>query len=244
MNTLRLYLILLLPVSFAFAQGDGDEPNVLVEINFVETSQPSLTELLREFGLEETDGELWESTLALVESKKATQLDTIVIRGIAGEDLRNLSVQEVNSTTDVEASTWNPRDWITPGVTSDPDAVLELPQRYPRLGEMPIPTGFSSRNTGPSISVTPQILDDGKAKIHANIEFVKHAGNTAWMELITPEGRVPVFERPNFYTMRLTTAINIANGGRVLLGSLTPPDKSGKIDPSRKILVFLRATWR
>ncbi len=46
---------------------------------------------------------------------------------------------------------------------------------------------------------------------------------------------------PVFYTLRLNTAVTVANGKHALLGALSPKDDKGVTDTSRKVFVFARA---
>jgi hypothetical protein len=47
---------------------------------------------------------------------------------------------------------------------------------------------------------------------------------------------------PKFYTLRLNTQLTLTDGHYLLAAALSPKNKDGKVDFTRKLMVFVKAT--
>ena len=71
-------------------------------------------------------------------------------------------------------------------------------------------------------------------------EIVYHVGNQVWAEWKGEHGNSPV-QMPTFYTLRINTAVTLADGHFMLAAALSPKNKEGIPDFTRKLMVFVKA---
>jgi hypothetical protein len=97
---------------------------------------------------------------------------------------------------------------------------------------------FEIRNLGPRLEATP-IVRAGGASIQIEIIacFVRLLGVQRYPDGQTPIGFNYVTEQPTFSNLNVSATLNIANGGRLLLGSFLVPSPSPHV-----VLFILHAT--
>jgi len=102
------------------------------------------------------------------------------------------------------------------------------------------PTELETRNVGITVEVDPVFHADGKiAEINLAPEWVRHFGETVHHRVSVDGEWRPDVTMPSFYTMKVTTQVSAPVDVPVLLAVMSPPDGEGRIDSSRKMLLFL-----
>ncbi|MFT5471204.1 MAG: hypothetical protein ACI8UO_006337 [Verrucomicrobiales bacterium] len=235
----------LIAVALGFSAATAG-PDLLIEVDLVETSQDQLADLMRDFSLEETDDKLWAKVEKLLESGDAERFDTVFIRGKSGNRMKTEGVSEFIYPT--EADPAESLAGVENAITSqrkpaEGEDAPEKPNVFPLPVQMPNPAAFETRNLGVTVEVDPVLGVHGKEiDLNANIDVVHRTGDTSWMDILTPDGPMTVLRMPDFYAMRITTAVTVNNGSRALIGTMTPHNVDGETDRSRKILVFIKAS--
>lgn len=239
MKTAAIATLGLLWISGALAQ-----TQVLLEVEFIETSQRNLTKLMRDFDAEQTDDELFEKVEQLLDSGEAEVYESMLLRGRSGHRFKGESIHEYIYPTEVDPPSSNQLDnAATPQrQPAEGEDAPEKPKVYPLPAQMPVPVAFETRNTGLTVEVDPVVGLHNEIDISMSIELVEHIGDTPWMEVLTPDEKLTIFRMPDFYSMRITTYVTVANGSRALIGTTTPHGSDGKPDRSRKLLIFMKAS--
>lgn len=118
--------------------------------------------------------------------------------------------------------------------------------RYPAAfeqsdeGSFSRPTDLATRSTGITVEVDPAFHADGKvAEINLAPEWIRHFGETVHHRVSVDGTWSPDVTSPNFYAMKVTTQVSAPVDTPVLVAVMSPPDEEGRIDSSRKMLLFL-----
>ncbi len=99
------------------------------------------------------------------------------------------------------------------------------------------PTGFQTQNLGATLEIEPILGADGKSiDVSFRPEICYHVGETFWGK----DARV-TYKMPTIYTLRVNTSFTLTNGKFHFVSALTPKDENGKADPTKKILIFVKA---
>jgi hypothetical protein len=69
---------------------------------------------------------------------------------------------------------------------------------------------------------------------------VWHTGSVTWHEGKDQLGNPFHVRMPDFYTLRLNTALTLVSGQYALAGALSPKDDKGETDMTRKVMVFVK----
>lgn len=210
------------------------EPQVRVQVEFIELSHQDLTDLMFGEKMTASDNELRKQLTQLIKDKKASVRETLLCTTRNGDKATTESVEEIIYPTE-----YDPAEIATPASgekKKDPTpAIIALDA----LG--PLPTAFETRNVGPTLEIEPTVSEDGKwIDLRFVAEIVEYSGNTIWVEWKGKHGNTPI-QMPDFYTMRINTSVILAKGQATLIGVLSPKDKNGAIDPSRKLMAFVKA---
>ena len=109
------------------------------------------------------------------------------------------------------------------------------------LATGPMPTAFDTRNLGSTLEIEPTVSSDGKIiDLRLVPEIVYHVGNQVWTEWKGEHGNSPV-QMPTFYALRVNTAVTLDDGKYLLAAALSPKNKEGSTDFTRKLMVFVKA---
>ncbi|MDX1681406.1 MAG: hypothetical protein R3242_11830 [Akkermansiaceae bacterium] len=200
---------------------------VRIQVEFIELSHLKLSELLMDYKPRKTDStDLRKMVQKLLKSDEAKLIDTLITVARSGEKATTESIEEYIYPTEYDPP-------ITP-VDSD-NKPLPLPVN-PCL-----PTAFETRNVGSTLEVEPTIGENDKmVNLRFIPEVVQHTGNVLWQEFKDNQGNVYKTQMPNFYTIRLNTAITTYTGQYYMAGTLSPRDEEGKHDSTRKIMIFVK----
>jgi Flp pilus assembly secretin CpaC len=71
-------------------------------------------------------------------------------------------------------------------------------------------------------------------------ELTWHTGNTTWQEGKNMHGNTIKIAMPDFYTMSTNTNVTCISGQYLMVAALSPKNAEGKLDPERKVMVFVK----
>jgi Flp pilus assembly secretin CpaC len=209
---------------------------VRVQVEFVELAHEQLTELMLGTEAPANDAALREQVTKLVRDGKATILETLMCVSRTGQKATTESVEEYIYPTEYEPA--EAAGTIEVNGDSESEAARKL-RRDSAIG--PAPTAFETRNLGATLEIEPTLSSDGKIiDLRFVPEIVYHVGNQVWAEWKGEHGNSPI-QMPTFYTLRLTTAVTLADGKPILAAALSPKGADGAPDFKRKLMVFVRA---
>lgn len=212
------------------------EPQVRVQVEFIELSHPDLTELMFGDKVATNDSELRKQLTQLIKDNKASVRETLLCTTRNGDKATTESVEEIIYPTE-----YDPAQLPKPPSADEKKDAVQVPAITTLDALGPCPTAFETRNVGPTLEIEPTLSDDGKwIDLRFVAEIVEYSGNTIWVEWKGKHGNTPI-QMPDFYTMRINTSVILAKGQATLIGVLSPKDKNGAIDPSRKLMVFAKA---
>lgn len=105
-----------------------------------------------------------------------------------------------------------------------------------------IPTAFETRNLGSILEAEPTlgVEDDDAIDLRLVSELLCHTGDNVWHEGKDVSGNLFKISMPDFYVMEIETSIACIAGQYTLVGVLSPKNAAGKIDPERKVMVFVK----
>lgn len=215
---------------------DGSEKQIRVQVEFIDVSHEQLTELM--FGSQPaaTDTELRQQVGQLVKDGKATIRETLVCTTLDGQKATSESIEEYIYPTEYEPAELP----LEKPEKDDGKPPVSLKPVTDAIG--PTPTAFETRNLGSTLEIEPKATADGKIiKLRFVPEIVYHIGNTIWAEWKGAHGNSPI-QMPTMYTLRLNTTLTLGNGKPMLAGALSPKNDQGFPDPTRKLMVFVKAT--
>jgi hypothetical protein len=146
---------------------------------------------------------------------RAKILDERVMRFRSGQRVKNESIEEVIYPTEY---------------TSDAE------------GEnFATPTALETRNVGVTVEVDPVFgASGGTLDLNMAPEQVFHFGESVHHRFLDSGKWQPNITMPVFYAMKTTTQITLSAETAVLVSVMSPPDENGKVDPSRKVLLFVK----
>jgi len=208
---------------------------IRVQVEFIDVSHEQLTELM--FGTEApaNDVELRKQAGQLVKDGKATILETMLCIARSGQKATTESVEEYIYPTEYEPAE-------LPAARSDEkdeSGTTNATRRVSAVG--PTPTAFETRNVGSTLEIEPTLGEDNKfIDLRFLPEIIYHVGNEVWAEWKGEYGNTPV-QMPTFYTLRLQTSVTLVDGQPMLVAALSPKNKDGSPDFTRKLMVFVRA---
>ena len=208
---------------------------IRVQAEFIEVSHEQLTELLFAPKVPANDTDLRKQLAQLVKDGKAGIVETLLCTARSGQKATTESIEEFIYPTEYEPA--------------------ELPEDIQRQGQgrqnqnhpaaippsVPLPTAFETRNLGSTLEIEPTLSEDNKIiDLRFVPEIVYHVGNTVWAEWKGEHGNSPI-QMPTIYTLRVNTSVTLADGQTMLVAALSPKNKDGVPDFTRKLMVFVKA---
>lgn len=204
---------------------------IRVQVEFIEVSHPQYTELMATPRKTANDTDLRARLTTLANEGKATVVETLVATGKSSQKATSESIEEVIYPTEYE-----PPELPTNVGTTQPKSE---PNSDAVTG--PTPSAWDTRNTGGTLEIEPTICEDSHfIDIRLVPEIVYHVGNRVWMEWQDAHGKANI-EMPDFYTVRMNTSLTVVDGQPFLAAALSPKNDKGVCDPTRKLMVFVRA---
>ena len=212
---------------------------IRVQVEFIDVSHEQLTELLFGPKVPASGNDLRKQAGQLVKDGKATIAETMVCIARSGQKATSESIEEFIYPTEYEPAQL-PDD--SQSKDKDKDKDKDKPRTTRSLDAVgPTPTAFETRNLGSTLEIEPTLSEDSKIiDLRFVPEIVCHVGNTIWAEWKGEHGNSPV-QMPIIYTLRINTAVTLADGQYMLAAALSPKNKDGVPDYSRKLMVFVKA---
>ena len=202
---------------------------VRVQVEFIELSHERFTGLM--FGPKNSanDTELRAQLAELVKQGDATVVETMSCIAKSGQKATTEAIREF-----IYATEYDP-----PELACTPRR--DLPETEPKKAVGPSPSAWDVRNLGATLEIEPTLSDDDRViDLRLLPEIVYHTGNQVWMEWRDERGKADV-QMPDFFTARLNTSVFLLDGQPLMVAALSPKNDRGDTDPSRKLMVFVRA---
>ncbi|WP_035611514.1 hypothetical protein [Haloferula sp. BvORR071] len=206
---------------------------VQVQVEFIELPHENLSELLISHSPAKSR-ELREQVQKLVKAGTAKILETQVVTGRSGEKLSSGSAQEFIFPTEYQPGEMSgqPQGGGLGGQAPPPE-----PSATPFT-----PTSFETRNIGSSLEIEPTLSVDGNViDMRIDPELTWHTGNSVFLDVKDQLGNIAKIQMPEIYTMKFHSAVTLRAGSILFTAALSPKDKAGLPDLSRKVMVFVKA---
>lgn len=208
---------------------DSSPANLMITVDFVETTPAVATEILHGDKAPSSSTE-WHATLKkLLTDKESRLVATLGVTTRSGQRAVAESVKERIYATEFDPASGRARQ--SPPVPEGLSGV-----------DVPTPTSFEMRPVGARFEVDPVLGKDSKS-IDLNIapEFTLDLGSDPQLSLPAAGGSHDLMTMPKFYTMKTQTSATVANGGTSLLAVLLPPAGSDGPDSEKRVLCFVTA---
>lgn len=215
---------------------DNLPKQIRVQVEFIDVAHEQLTELMFGEKPPANDVELRKLAGQLVKDGKATVMETLICTARSGQKATSESIEEFIYPTEYEPAQLpdDPR-------SKDKEEADQAKATRRDFAIGPLPTAFDTRNVGPTLEIEPTLSEDNKViDLRFVPEIVCHVGNQIWAEWKGEHGNSPI-QMPTFYTVRINTAVTLSDGKPMFVAALTPKKQDGTPDPTRKLMVFVRA---
>ncbi len=217
-------------------ESDAPTKPIRVQVEFIDVSHGQFTELMFGPKLPANDGELRQQVAQLIKDGKATVVETLLCTSRSGQKATSESVEEIIYPTEYE-----PAELPDNIHVKDEQDAEKAKVKLRDLATGPTPTAFDTRNVGSTLEIEPTLGADNKTiDLRFVPEIVYHVGNQVWAEWKGEHGNSPI-QMPTFYTIRTNTAVTLADGHYMLTAALSPKNKEGAPDLTRKLMVFVKA---
>ena len=203
---------------------------IRIQTRWIEMAHPSLYQMLSTH--EPNSKILFAATQKLVSQEKAKVVHSTILLARSGEKSTVASIREIIHPAELEGS----------GISGS-----FTPEDHQRMQRMsgairPHPPVFQTRNVGTSLEVEPSWSEDGHTiDLRFAPEWLQMPDMVHWVTHTDAWGETDI-KSPVFYSMEVATAVTLTNGQFELINTFSPMDAKGKPDPSRKILLFVKAT--
>lgn len=205
---------------------------VRTQVEYIEMSLEQMTDLLADPDASTSDAMLRKKIAELIEAGKAEIIETQMVIARSGEKATSESIREYIYPTEYEPPELPSTVKIEKGAE---DTISKKDLATP-----PTPTAFEARNVGSILEVEPTISEDSRyIDLRLAPEIVYHVENHKWATWKDKHGETDI-KMPIFYSLRVTTALVMANKQPVLVAALSPKNDQGVTDLSRKILIFAK----
>lgn len=208
----------------------GPLGDVLVSLHVTEMPQA----LAAELNAADAEGDaLFRKSSGFVKAGRAKLFETSVLRVPSGEKGVAESIQEhISPTEDASSCTlFNADTAKTPAPPPPSQPQIRLPGA---------PTSFEVRNVGNSFEVEP-VAARRSLEVRGAWEFDLHPGDRVIEEWKDSLGNLHQRKMPTYVAFKAAFGQTLVSGKWQLVSVQNSSDATGKIDPTRKLLVFLRA---
>jgi hypothetical protein len=218
--------------------GEHDDlpKQIRVQVEFIDVSHETLTELLFGEKVPANDTEMRKQLTALIKDGKASILETMLCTARSGQKATSEAIEEYIYPTEYEPAE-------LPGeIKFDDKEDAEAAKKSRRdFATGPTPTAFETRNLGSTLEIEPTLGVDNKIiDLRFLPEIIYHVGNEVWAEWKGFHGNSPI-QMPKFYKVSINTAVTLADGKPMLVGAVSPKDEKGFPDFTRKLMIFVKA---
>ncbi|WP_035604319.1 hypothetical protein [Haloferula sp. BvORR071] len=204
--------------------------DVQVTIHVIEMPQERAAELVTSGA---DGGARFKQARGFVKAGLARSYDTVVLRLVPGQKGTTESIHEHITPTEAEPPEGG---GLGSGPPPAPPPKHVLPLRLPK-----VPESFATRNLGSSFDATIPELGKKTVDLNGEWHFAIHAGETVSEDWTDEFGNRHQVRRPTYVSF--TTGMNrpLVTGGWALVSVQSSSDADGKIDPARKLVVFVKA---
>jgi len=219
---------------------------IRIQVEWIEVSHAQYTDLLSGDQRSSNHGPLRAELGRLIKTREAKMVESMQVVTRSGQRAKSESVQELIYPAEYSLET--PAESVEPTNTPAEEGTEAEPgedeqEKAPASPSgMIFPTAFETRNVGATLEVDPVLDEDGRTiDLSLAPEIIYHVGDAHWGTARSVAGSEVEIKLPTFFSMKATTAATLIDGEYTLLATSTPPGEDGKVDPSRKVLVFVRA---
>ena len=237
------HLLITSTLCTAAIHADGDDPfapgkdpagkpgHVRVQIKLIETSSPELNKIIN-LPIPAQQN-LYTPIQKLMQEGKARLIHEVLIIARSGKKAVVESIREMIYPTEYEP----PGSFPLTTTPSNSSLLSTVPSLRPSYY-----TAFETRNTGDVLEIELALSDDRKyIDLRISHERIFHKRDITWVTHKDRWGNANVFF-PEFDTYRTNTAITLRNKQPRFISTFTPKTKDGKLDTSKKVLMFVKAT--
>lgn len=221
---------------------------IRVQLEFIEIKTADMIDLLYGEKRIADDTNLRVEMQKWLKNGKAKMFETSIVNCQPGEIARVESVEELIYATEYEPGelpssvtlkTTEKAKATENGKKGENTDSAEV--KVPELATPPNSTAFETRNVGTTIELEPTLSADHKiVNIKLSPEIVYHVGYESWLDWKDKRADMQV-KMPIFYTLRFDTRVTVKRGTYQFVAAMSPKDDKGKPDPSKKLLVFVKA---
>lgn len=206
--------------------------HVRTQVEYIELSLEQMTALMADPQATKTDTILRQRVAELIKTDKAKIIETQMVIARSGEKSTSESIREYIYPTEYEP----PKLPTTVKIENGAEDKIKRED----LATPPTPTAFETRNLGSTLEVEPTIGENNHTiDLRISPEIVYHVENIKWATWKDKNSEADIM-MPIFYSLRVTTALTLANGKPSLVAALSPKNDKGITDFSRKILIFVK----
>ncbi len=208
---------------------------VQVQVEFVELPHEVLTTLLFLAKPKSADAtHLRQQVQDMVAKKEAKVLETQIVVARSGQKATTEAIHEFMYPTEYQPPTLPKEDGSS-------KSAIPRPADIAPSGGVATPTAFETRNLGGTLEIEPTIDETDKLiDLRFVPELTWHCGNTVWQEGKDSAGNSFKYQMPNFYRLRLNTALTCLNGQYNFAAAVSPKDAKGEVDMTRKVMIFVK----
>jgi len=197
---------------------------IQVQVELIELSHEALTKLL---------------FLAAPRSTDATALRKHLQEMVSKNDAKVLETQILIAKSGQRATTESIHETIYPAEYTD--SMFEKKLKGPFPFAICDPVAFETRNVGNTLEIEPTVGEDNRTiDLRFNPELNWKTGDTVWHEGKDSLGNPFKKTVPNFYVIRLNTALTCIAGQYNFAAAISPKDDKGNTDLTRKVMVFVK----
>jgi len=204
---------------------------VRVHAEFIEMPHPTYTALMAAPRTSTNDSDLRAQCAKLIEQKEARIIESLAVTALPNQYTATEGISEFVYPTEYEPSDFIPL----------PHQIGDLPLRS-LIGGPPVPpVAFDTKNIGSTLKVEVRISKDSKLiDLRLTPTIVYHTGDEVWNSWTNGEVTIDS-STPRFYVIAAKVGANLITGQPLMISTHSPQDEKGIPDPSRKIMLFVRA---
>lgn len=212
----------------------GRPKNVMTHIEFIELPHTTMTSLLYGPNILKSGDQHRKEVEELIQKGTATIIESTLSTDRPGETSRFSSESIFIYPTEYDPAV------VKPGKVNKDGSRTEA------IAVGPLPTAFEERPAGTLIELEPKVGygEDGHLiSLDFEAELTSWQGRLTWSTWKDKRGEANV-AMPRFYQMSIKTSITLEHGKYQLVGILSPSNKDGQVDRTRKVMVFVRSIVR
>ena len=214
------------PSDDPFAAEDSEPLMIRVHTEFIEMPHATFTELMAAPRTTANDTDLRERCAELIEKNEARIIESLTVNALPGQSATTENITEFVYPTEHEYSSYPQQ--------------MEIPPKL-QVGLPPgAPSAFDTKNVGSTLEVEANFDNSKFVEVRLAPTIVYHTGEDVWGAWTNGDVTIES-SKPRFYMLKTVTGATVITGQPHMLSAHSPQDKTGSYDPSRKIMLFVRA---